>query len=155
MSETNRPQEKGHRDEAEVRALYENSDEAGRLRAGIGRLEFLRTREIVQRHLPPAPAVVYDVGGGPGREMSLLSRTRSCAGIEICCGQQADGATLSTEAAQAIRSKQETCYFAFGGALSLKQSIAILQAPSGCLWRIVRNLPCPLMVWPPSFGVIE
>ena len=33
----------------------------------FGQVELARTREIVERHLPPAPAVVADVGGGPGR----------------------------------------------------------------------------------------
>jgi len=42
-------------------------DEASRLeRAAHGRLEFLRTQELLRRHLPPAPARVLDVGGGPG-----------------------------------------------------------------------------------------
>ena len=32
----------------------------------IGRLEFERTKELLLRFLPPAPARVLDVGGGPG-----------------------------------------------------------------------------------------
>jgi SAM-dependent methyltransferase len=31
-----------------------------------GELEFLRTQELLRRHLPAAPAAVLDVGGGPG-----------------------------------------------------------------------------------------
>ncbi len=34
--------------------------------SGHGRLEFLRTRELLGRHLPPPPARVLDVGGGTG-----------------------------------------------------------------------------------------
>jgi SAM-dependent methyltransferase len=34
---------------------------------GRGDLEFARTTEIVARRLPAAPAVVPDIGGGPGR----------------------------------------------------------------------------------------
>jgi SAM-dependent methyltransferase len=50
-----------------MREYYELGDEAGRLSGSAqGRLEFERTREIVLRALPPAPAVVADVGGGPG-----------------------------------------------------------------------------------------
>ena len=30
-------------------------------------VEFARTTEVLLRHLPPAPAAVLDVGGGPGR----------------------------------------------------------------------------------------
>ncbi|HEX5849894.1 MAG TPA: class I SAM-dependent methyltransferase [Rubrobacter sp.] len=41
--------------------------EEGRLPgAAAGRLEYLRTRELLARHLPPAPATVLDVGGGAG-----------------------------------------------------------------------------------------
>ncbi|HTZ93622.1 MAG TPA: methyltransferase domain-containing protein [Streptosporangiaceae bacterium] len=47
---------------------YERGEEADRLeRSGAGRLEFERTQEIVLRHLPPPPATVADIGGGPGR----------------------------------------------------------------------------------------
>ncbi|MDN3351488.1 class I SAM-dependent methyltransferase [Actinomadura sp. DC4] len=42
-------------------------DEASRLSArSDGRLEFLRTQELLRRHLPAPPAGVLDVGGGPG-----------------------------------------------------------------------------------------
>src|SRR5208283_972831 len=34
---------------------------------GRGDLEFTRTTEIVLRRLPAAPAVIADIGGGPGR----------------------------------------------------------------------------------------
>ncbi len=39
----------------------------GRDESGHGQLEFERTQEIVLRRLPPAPAVIADVGGGLGR----------------------------------------------------------------------------------------
>jgi SAM-dependent methyltransferase len=47
---------------------YELGNESERLtESARGRLEFERTQEIVLRALPPAPAVVADIGGGPGR----------------------------------------------------------------------------------------
>ncbi len=46
---------------------YALGAERDRLAAGVGRLEFLRTTEVVARWLPEPPAVVADVGGGPGR----------------------------------------------------------------------------------------
>ena len=49
----------------EIRAYYGRGDEARRLDT-IARLEELRTRELVERHFPPPPAVVLDIGGGPG-----------------------------------------------------------------------------------------
>jgi SAM-dependent methyltransferase len=50
-----------------LRAYYERGREQDRLSDGRGQLEFTRTTEIVRRQLPPAPAVVADIGGGPGR----------------------------------------------------------------------------------------
>src|ERR1700749_578996 len=51
-----------------MRAYYELGEEQARLADGaVGHLEFERTKEIVLRHLPPPPAVVADIGGGPGR----------------------------------------------------------------------------------------
>src|SRR2546429_5170704 len=41
--------------------------EGERLSDGRGELEFTRPTEIVLRRLPATPAVVADIGGGPGR----------------------------------------------------------------------------------------
>lgn len=49
----------------EVSAYYESGKEARRLDT-IARLEELRTRELIERCFPAPPAVVLDVGGGPG-----------------------------------------------------------------------------------------
>ena len=49
----------------EIRAFYERYPEAERLDTDF-RLEAARTRELIERFLPPAPATVLDVGGGPG-----------------------------------------------------------------------------------------
>ena len=54
-------------DEAVLRAYYERGMERDRLTDGRGSLEFIRTCEIVLRQLPAPPAVVADIGGGPGR----------------------------------------------------------------------------------------
>jgi len=50
----------------DVVSYYEAYREDLRLLAGAGRLEFERTRDILKRCLPPAPALILDVGGGPG-----------------------------------------------------------------------------------------
>jgi SAM-dependent methyltransferase len=53
---------------AAMHEYYELGKEVHRLaRTGQGRLELERTQEIVLRHLPPAPATIADIGGGPGR----------------------------------------------------------------------------------------
>jgi 2-polyprenyl-3-methyl-5-hydroxy-6-metoxy-1,4-benzoquinol methylase len=46
---------------------YEHDyDESSRIRDGFGQLELVRTREIVERHLPAGRLTILDVGGGPG-----------------------------------------------------------------------------------------
>jgi SAM-dependent methyltransferase len=55
-------------DPRSMQAYYELGQEAARLSPVTrGWLEFERSREIVLRALPSAPAVVADIGGGPGR----------------------------------------------------------------------------------------
>jgi len=46
---------------------YERGEERDRLERGVGALEYLRTKELILRHMPDRPCVVADVGGGPGR----------------------------------------------------------------------------------------
>ncbi|MFZ0733938.1 MAG: class I SAM-dependent methyltransferase [Candidatus Sulfotelmatobacter sp.] len=45
---------------------YDEADESSRLRTGCFQLEQARTRELILRHLPPAPATIVDAGGGAG-----------------------------------------------------------------------------------------
>lgn len=53
---------------------YERGWERGRLaQPGIGRLEYLRTQQLLERHLPPT-GLVLDVGGGPGTYAAWLAR---------------------------------------------------------------------------------
>lgn len=64
MEDTNGP---GPVDDAAVKAYYDLDKERDRLDVGVGRVEFLRTIEVVSRTLPAAPSTVADIGGGPGR----------------------------------------------------------------------------------------
>lgn len=59
-------------DEA-VRDYYELGLEAERLTSGNGALELARSQELLRRYLPPPPADVLDVGGGPGVYSSWLA----------------------------------------------------------------------------------
>ncbi|HET7196215.1 MAG TPA: class I SAM-dependent methyltransferase [Nocardioides sp.] len=52
---------------AQMKAYYEQGKERERLAGAKGVLEFERSKEILKRRMPPAPAVVADIGGGPGR----------------------------------------------------------------------------------------
>ena len=57
----------------DVLATYNSSAERNRLRTGIGLIEFERSRELLREYLPPAPATVYDIGGGYGEYAWWLS----------------------------------------------------------------------------------
>jgi len=60
-------------DEA-VRRYYERGREVDRLQGGFrtGPLEFARTKQLLERFLPPAPLDILDVGGGPGAYAAWL-----------------------------------------------------------------------------------
>lgn len=65
----------------EITEFYRAVDEAPRITEGYGRLELLRTQEIVRRHLPrhppsgaeARPSRVLDVGGGAGAHAAWLA----------------------------------------------------------------------------------
>lgn len=56
-----------------IRAYYDKGQEASRLFAGPGRLELVRTQELITRFLPQGPLEILDVGGGPGIPASSSS----------------------------------------------------------------------------------
>jgi ubiquinone/menaquinone biosynthesis C-methylase UbiE len=58
----------------EILVHYQSGWEERRLREGVGRLERARTEELLARFLPRPPAVVLDVGGGPGGYACWLAR---------------------------------------------------------------------------------
>jgi SAM-dependent methyltransferase len=53
--------------DAALRAYYALGGEQDRLGSPLGSVELERTKEIIQRRIPPPPARVADIGGGPGR----------------------------------------------------------------------------------------
>jgi SAM-dependent methyltransferase len=52
---------------------YRGFAESNRLMHGHGLVEFQRTQSLLRRHLPPPPARVLDVGGGPGAHATWLA----------------------------------------------------------------------------------
>jgi ubiquinone/menaquinone biosynthesis C-methylase UbiE len=82
----------------EILGYYNRGKEAGRLFKGIGPLELARTQELITRYFPPPPAVVFDVGGGPGVYSCWLARS----GYEV---HLIDAVPLHVE--QARRASQE------------------------------------------------
>ncbi|HEY5465453.1 MAG TPA: methyltransferase domain-containing protein [Clostridia bacterium] len=59
--------------DGDVLAGYDSGIEKNRLRSDLGRIEFDRTVELLREFLPPAPAVVYDIGGGYGEYSWLMA----------------------------------------------------------------------------------
>jgi len=60
-------------DERAILEHYATGYERGRLGGGTSRIEFARTKELLQRFLPPPPAAILDVGGGPGAYAAWLA----------------------------------------------------------------------------------
>ena len=58
----------------EAAAHYGTGYERERLLGGTSRLEFVRSQRLLRRFLPPSPARVLDVGGGPGAYAAWLAR---------------------------------------------------------------------------------
>ena len=58
----------------EIIEYYASGKELDRLARGIGPLELARTQELVGRFFPASPAVVFDIGGGPGVYSCWLAR---------------------------------------------------------------------------------
>lgn len=52
---------------------YRSVDEGARITEGHGRLELIRTQEIMRRHLPAGPLRVLDVGGATGVHAAWLA----------------------------------------------------------------------------------
>ncbi|HUG54622.1 MAG TPA: class I SAM-dependent methyltransferase [Vicinamibacteria bacterium] len=65
--------------EDEIRRYYDAGLEGGRLFAGSGPLELARTQDVLERHLPAAPARVLDVGGATG----VYARWLAAKGYEV------------------------------------------------------------------------
>ncbi len=72
-----------------MKAYYEQGKERDRLLGSKGALESARTKEILQPRMPPAPAVVADIGGGPGHyalwlaELGYAVQHRDLMGLHV------------------------------------------------------------------------
>lgn len=58
----------------EVTNHYASGYEESRLETGAGKIDRERSRELIDRFLPPAPASILDIGGGPGSHACWLAR---------------------------------------------------------------------------------
>lgn len=58
---------------------YDVYQESERLSRSVGTLEFVRTLELIERHVPETSAIILDVGGGPG----MYSYALTSKGYEV------------------------------------------------------------------------
>lgn len=58
----------------EIVTHYADGYEAQRLLQGASQIELARTQELITRHIPPPPAVIFDIGGGPGVHACWLAK---------------------------------------------------------------------------------
>jgi SAM-dependent methyltransferase len=90
-------------------AYYERDKERDRLATGVGRLEFVRTVAVVERTLPPPPATIADIGGGPGRYTDWLLESgyqvvhRDLVASHVDHVRRRHGDTVDTKVADARR----------------------------------------------------
>jgi hypothetical protein len=64
----------------EILQHYAEYDESARITSGLGRLERVRTQEIVRRFLPTGSLEIADVGGGPGAHAQRSKPSRPSPG---------------------------------------------------------------------------
>ena len=67
-------------DQSDLRTYYERGEELDRLDAPVGRLELVRTQEILQRALPAPGATVADMVAWSGQGYPDLAGYRGCHG---------------------------------------------------------------------------
>jgi SAM-dependent methyltransferase len=87
----------------DIRSYYAQGRELDRLSTGVGRLEFIRTWDVLMRTLPRAPARILDIGGGTGVYAAPLAEkgyqvhvidpvpghvaaAAACSGVTASCG---------------------------------------------------------------------
>ena len=66
--------EQGGEDMDEIYDFYREGAEIGRLEKGLGKIEFVRTKELIKRYLPNKACTIYDIGGGIGVYSAWLAK---------------------------------------------------------------------------------
>jgi SAM-dependent methyltransferase len=94
-------------EDAELQAHYAQGKEWDRLGDPTGAVELERTKEILRRRLPAPPAVVADIGGGPGRyalwlaELGYTVEHRDLIRLHVQQLQGASGSVVHAEVGDA------------------------------------------------------
>jgi ubiquinone/menaquinone biosynthesis C-methylase UbiE len=82
----------------EAQRYYTEYDEAGRLFRRAGQVERVRTQELIARYVKPAPATVYDIGGGPGVYALWLAQRGYAVHLLDAVPQHVEQARASSDA---------------------------------------------------------
>lgn len=110
-------------DAAAVDAYYTRYEEEHRLRTGAFQLEFERTKDTLQRTLPPPPARIVDVGGAAGAYSLWLAERGYDVHLVDASARLVDQARRKSAAARA-----PIASFTVGNALRLPQPTASADA---------------------------
>ncbi len=118
----------------EILAYYQRAPERERLQAGASQLEFARTKEIISRWINDAPAVVIDVGGGPGAYAAWLAEL----GYEVHLVDPVPQLVAHARALRNVRGRQiESCTQGDARALNRADRSAEVVLLLGPLYHII------------------
>jgi ubiquinone/menaquinone biosynthesis C-methylase UbiE len=102
-------------DEA-IASHYTHGVELDRMAGPTSRIEFARTKELLERFLPPPPGPVLDVGGGPGAYAAWLAergyRVHLVDPVPLHVEQAEQRGGFTTELGDARRLAQDDSSFA-------------------------------------------
>ena len=117
-----------------IAAYYDRAPEESRLEHGAFRLEAARTRELIERHAPPPPATVLDVGGAAGAyAFWLAERGYAVHLVDAVPRLVAEARRLSARAPHALAS----CRVGDARALAFADGAAALVLLLGPLYHLV------------------
>lgn len=118
----------------DILAYYRRSPEHERLQTGASQLEFARTKEIISRWIKAAPAVIIDVGGGPGAYAAWLAEL----GHEVHLVDPVPELVARARSLRNVRGRQiESCTLGDARALNLADQSADAVLLLGPLYHII------------------
>jgi SAM-dependent methyltransferase len=117
-----------------IKAYYDRAPEESRLELDIFRLEEIRSRELILRHIPKPPAVVLDVGGAAGAYAFWLAEQGYDVRLYDAVSRLVDVARLRNEQAA---HPLESCRVADARALPEANDVAAAVLLLGPLYHLV------------------
>jgi SAM-dependent methyltransferase len=115
----------------EIQTYYDQTGELERLDTGVFQLEFIRTKDVIDRFLPPAAATILDIGGGPGKYSSWLAQR----GYEV---HLLDPVRKHVEQARALDARIADCLIGDARSLPFQDQFADALLLLGPLYHLPR-----------------